>query len=100
MKNEEMKSLVEIFICNHNRDDEESCAARGSKDLTDKVKKWTKENYGKEVKVFRSGCLGKCSEGIAVACYPEKKMFLDVDKDDDKKLKNYIEETYKKVKRS
>lgn len=86
MKEENFISKMEVHICNHHRDDRESCAALGSKDLTDNLKKWAKENYGKEIRVFRSGCLGKCSEGIAIACYPEKKMLLEVKTSDEAEI--------------
>lgn len=99
MKNEKMKSDVEVFICNYKRDNDESCAQKGSKELTDKVKKWVKEKYGKDVKVYRSGCLGKCSEGIAIAMYPEKKFILEVAEDDDSEIKEKIEKAYKELNR-
>lgn len=92
MKDEKIKSDIQVFICNHHRDDSESCAEKGGKELTDQLKKWAKENYKGELKVFRSGCLGKCSEGIAIACYPEKKFLLDVKADDIKKIKDRLKE--------
>jgi predicted metal-binding protein len=93
MKNDKIKTQVEIFVCNHSRDDgSDNCADKGAKDLTDKLKKWAKEEYKGEIKVFRSGCLGKCSEGIAIACYPEKKFLLEVEPDDFKEIKKGLEE--------
>jgi predicted metal-binding protein len=93
MKKEKLKTQVEIFVCNHKRDDDENCADKGAKELTDKLKKWSKEHHKGEIKVFRSGCLGKCSEGIAMACYPEKKFLLDVKSDDAKEIMKGLEET-------
>lgn len=90
MKNEKIKSEIQIFICNHQRDDSESCAEKGAKELTDKLKKWAKEDYQGELKVYRSGCLGKCSEGIAIACYPERKFLLEVKEEDYKEIKNML----------
>lgn len=92
MKSEKMKSIVEIHVCNYERDGKESCFEKGAKDLTDRLKKWSKEETDKQVKVYRSGCLGKCSEGIAIACYPEKKMFLEVKEDDFKDLRKKFSE--------
>ncbi len=102
MKNEEMKSFVEIYVCNHRRDEKgkDDCYSRGSKDLTDDLKKWAKENHGKEIRVFRSGCLGKCSEGIAIACYPEKKFLLEVEPDDEKKIKKGLEEALEEIRKN
>lgn len=97
MKKDKLKTEIEVFVCNHHRDDKENCADKGAKDLTDKLKKWAKEEHGKEIKVFRSGCLGKCSEGIAILCYPEKKFLLEVREDDAKEIKEGLEEALKKL---
>lgn len=98
MKSEKMKSFVEVHICNYQRDGKENCFDRGSKELTDRLKKWAKEETNKEVRIFRSGCLGKCSEGIAIACYPEKKFLLDVRQDDFKEIRNQLEKALKDAK--
>ena len=95
MKDEKIKSDIQVFICNHHRDDSESCAEKGGKELTDDLKKWAKENHKGELKVYRSGCLGKCSEGIAIACYPEKKFLLDVKADDIKEIKDMLKKALK-----
>lgn len=94
MKNEKMKSLVEYHVCQH-----EDCAEKGSKELRDKLKKWAKEHHGKDIKVFRSGCLGKCSEGMAIACYPERKFILEVKLSDSKEIKEMMEESIAQAKR-
>ncbi len=98
MKNEDIKSYVEVHICNHKRDGGEDCTQKGAKDLTDNLKKWAKETQNKEIRVFRSGCLGKCEEGIAIACYPEKKFFLEVKPEDEAEIKSYLEKALKKEK--
>lgn len=95
MKKDKLTTELEIFICNHERDSGEDCAHKGAKELTDKLKKWAKEEHKKEIKVFRSGCLGKCSEGIAIACYPSKKFLLEVTPDDEKDIKKGLEEALK-----
>lgn len=92
MKEENIKTKMEIYICAHQRDQDQSCADKGAKELTDKLKKWAKEEHQGEIKVYRSGCLGKCSEGIAIACYPEKKFLLDVTVDDCETIKEQLKE--------
>lgn len=92
MKNEKLKTKIEIYVCNHSRDGSDNCADLGAKDLTDKLKKWAKEEHKGDVKVYRSGCLGKCSEGIAIACYPSKRILLEVRPDDSKEIKRMIED--------
>ena len=70
----------------------------GSKDLTDKLKKWAKEETDKQVRIYRSSCLGKCDEGIAIACFPENKFFLKVKADDVKEIKKGLIEALEKLK--
>ena len=98
MKDEKLKSTMEVFVCNYKRDDHECCFDKGSKDLTDKLKKWAKEETNKEIKVFRSGCLGKCSEGIAMTCFPQKKYILEVKLDDYEEIKKGLLEALHELK--
>ena len=99
MNSEKMKSLVEVHICNYQRDGKECCYEKGSKELTDQLKKWSKEETDKQVKVFRSGCLGKCSEGIAMACYPAKTMYLDIKENDFKEVRKTLEKALEEAKK-
>jgi (2Fe-2S) ferredoxin len=97
MREEELTSKIELHICNHSRDEKEACAALGSKDLSDELKKWAKSEHKGEIKIIRSGCLGKCSEGIAMACYPDKKLLVEVTKDDADEIKRYLEKKLKRL---
>lgn len=98
MKDEKIKSSIEVFVCNYKKEDQECCFDKGSKDLTDKLKQWAKEEMNKEVKVFRSGCLGKCSEGIAMTCFPQKKYILEVKVDDFAEIKKGLKEALHQLK--
>lgn len=100
MKKEKLKTTVELFVCNYDRKGDEACFEKGAKDLTDKLKKWSKEEHKGDIKIFRTGCLGKCSEGIAMVCYPEKKFILDVKTEDLKEIKKGLEEALEKAKES
>ena len=93
MKKETMNSTVEIYICNYDRGPgEESCFYRGAKELTDELKKWAKEDSQKGIKVIRGGCLGKCSQGIAMSCYPEKKLIVEAKREDAEEIKKGLKE--------
>lgn len=98
MKDEKIKSTMEVFVCNHKRDGDECCFDKGSKDLTDKLKKWAKEETNKEIKVFRSGCLGKCSEGIVMTCFPQKKYILEIKEKDLEEIKKGLFEALQELK--
>lgn len=96
MKKEALNSKLEVFICNHKRDNQDDCFHKGGKELTDNLKKWSREKFGSEVKIFRSGCIGKCEEGIAALCYPSKEFLVDLTRMDEEEMKKYIEEQNQK----
>jgi len=95
MKKENISSQLEVYICNFKRDSGENCFDSGAKELTDNLKSWAKKEYPKDIKVVRGGCLGKCSEGIAIACYPDKKFLLDVNLKDEEQIKKGLKEALK-----
>jgi (2Fe-2S) ferredoxin len=92
MKKEKLSTKKEIFVCNFKREDGENCFDRGAKEITDNLKSWAKEHYKNDIKVIRSGCLGKCSQGVAVLCYPEKHFLLEVTTLDIPEIKKGLEE--------
>ena len=96
MKKENLETRIEIHICNFKRDEGENCFDRGAKELTDHLKSWAKKDHNKDIKVVRSGCLGKCSEGIAIACYPERKILLEVNPGDEEHIKKGLIEALEK----
>jgi (2Fe-2S) ferredoxin len=66
-----------IFVCTHNRETGESCAARGSAKLRDELKTICAEKGLKgRVRVNSAGCLGQCTQGIAVVNYPKGEWYL------------------------
>jgi (2Fe-2S) ferredoxin len=93
MKSEKFKSQIEVFVCN-----KESCCEKGAKELTDKLRKWVKEEHKGDIKIFRSGCLGRCEEGISIACFPENKYLLEVKLEDCKEIKKGLIEALEKLK--
>jgi NADH:ubiquinone oxidoreductase subunit E len=94
MKESDIKTKLEVYVCNFGKE----CSKHGSDELADKLKKWAKEEHKGEIKVIRSGCLGQCDEAIAIACYPDKKFLLNVEKDDFKEIKKGLEEALEKLK--
>lgn len=92
MKSEKLSTKKEIFVCNFKREDGENCFDRGAKEITDTLKSWAKEHHKNELKVIRSGCLGKCSQGVAILCYPEKNVLLEVTSQDIAEIKKGLEE--------
>jgi (2Fe-2S) ferredoxin len=93
MKEKEIKSQLEVYVCNFGKE----CSKHGSADLADKLKKWSKEEHKGEIKVVRSGCLGQCDDAIAIACYPDRKFLLNVKEDDFQEIKKGLEEALDKI---
>lgn len=69
-----MRFRHHIFICTNQRDDGDSCGARGSLDLL-KCLKQSLRDRGLDapggVMANKSGCFGLCSQGPNLVVYPE-----------------------------
>lgn len=94
MKEKEIKTQMEVYVCQYGKE----CSKHDSADLADKLKKWAKEEHKGDIKVIRSGCLGQCDDHIAIACYPQRKFLLNVETDDFKEIKKGLEEALQKLK--
>jgi (2Fe-2S) ferredoxin len=98
MKIEKLNSTLQLHICNYQREGDEDCYSKGAKPLTDELKAWAKTNYPKDIKIYRSGCLGKCSQGIAISCYPQKETLIEVNMADVQEIRKGLEEALEKLK--
>lgn len=88
MKTEPGQLRAHLFICTHRRDDKQSCGPEGGEELVADLKKWVKQEGLKEdLKVSRSGCLGRCEEGVAAVCYPEGKWYTKLKTKDAEELR-------------
>lgn len=80
----DQQPLVHLFICTRTKEKGESCGPKGSAELRDHLKVWSKTlGISKEVKVTASLCLSHCENGITACIYPQNKWFLKIDKDKD-----------------
>lgn len=66
---------IHAFVCTNRRDESDprgSCAARGSEELRDHLKKKTKQaGLIKGVRINGAGCLDRCDLGPVMVIYPE-----------------------------
>lgn len=88
------KSLYEchVFVCTNKKDGgRECCADKGSAELHEQLKTWAKENYGRRVRVNKSGCLDFCAQGICTVIYPNSEWHLELKKDSLDEMKKAIE---------
>jgi (2Fe-2S) ferredoxin len=71
-----------VFVCTNRKEIGESCAARGSLELREALKKVCQnESLGwhGRVRINTAGCLGRCKEGIATVIYPQTKWMTGLD---------------------
>lgn len=70
-----------LFICTNSPDKPGKCGNKNSEALRREVKEACKQ-FGKDVRINASGCLGPCERGINAVLYPDVKWFYELtDKD-------------------
>jgi (2Fe-2S) ferredoxin len=78
--------IAHLFICHHEKDSEKpSCGKNlnlNASQFKKELKEVCRERWGKRVRINSSGCLGKCSRGVAAVLYPSGKWYLKLDKND------------------
>ncbi len=87
-----------IFICINKKDDSSKpcCGARKSEEIVNKLKQIVRErNLKDQVRVSKSGCMGKCDQGPNIMVYPEGIWYSNVKEEDvqfliDELLKPFI----------
>jgi (2Fe-2S) ferredoxin len=79
-----------IFVCTHKRPDghpKPCCADRGGREIRDELKGMVKERgLEGQIRVFQSGCLGGCEQGVMAVKYPDGELMMAVKKDDLKQI--------------
>jgi (2Fe-2S) ferredoxin len=75
-----------IFVCTHKRPDghpKPCCADRGGNEIRDDLKSMVKQkNLEGQIRVFKSGCLGGCEQGVMAVRYPDGELMMAVKKED------------------
>jgi (2Fe-2S) ferredoxin len=85
---------VHVFFCINDKKSGASCGQKDAEKLHKELKAWAKAHpdWKDRIRINKSGCLDRCSEGIAVAVYPQNEWFLKVDESNLDELKKHIEE--------
>lgn len=86
-----------VFVCTNKKEKGECCAAKGAIELREELKKLCQDEskgWHGRVRVNASGCLGRCSEGIAAVVYPQAIWHTKLTKETGAKT---IEETLSKI---
>lgn len=81
-----MEYKAHLFICTANPENPGKCGGKGSEELRKRLKNRCSKEFGKNVRINSSGCLGHCEFGIAAVLYPQTKWFLQLNQNDDEKL--------------
>ena len=81
-----------IFICENERDSSKtkSCGIVGAEIRAKLKTEIVKKGLKKDIRVNRSGCLGKCLEGPCAVIYPESDWHFNLNREDYKKLLNKL----------
>ena len=91
---------VHVFVCTNQRDGgKECCADQGAEGLLKELKDWSKKNpeWRKRIRINSSGCIDRCSEGIAMAIYPQNQWLVNVKPKNIDEVKKRIEKLMAKV---
>ena len=79
-----------VFVCTNKRPDgspKPCCANRGGVELREELKKMSKEQgLETRVKIFSSGCLGGCEQGVVAVAYPSGQLMMGVKREDLQKI--------------
>lgn len=74
-----------IFVCTNKKEDPSKpcCASRKSEDIVSKLKQVVREkNLKDQIRVSRTGCMGKCENGPNIMVYPEGIWYSNVKEED------------------
>lgn len=87
---------VHFFICiNEKESGKKSCLINDNLDplaFSKKLKEECGNRWGKQVRINKAGCLGKCSSGVAAVLYPQGKWYFQLTEDEFKTILNDIEQ--------
>ena len=76
-----MKNLYKkhVFVCVNNRDlsNKKSCGVIGTEIRIKLKEEIIKRNLNSQIRINKSGCLGKCGRGPCLVVYPEGKWYFN-----------------------
>ena len=91
MKNAENDLKVHVFVCTTKKNGE-CCALRGGEELRRDLKEWTrtKPEWKGKIRINSSGCLDRCTEGVAIAIYPQDQWLINASPENLEEIKTVI----------
>ena len=81
-----------VFVCENRRENtiKRSCGKIGSQIRIKLKREIGKRGLNKEIRVNKSGCLGKCDDGPCIVSYPEGDWIFNGKLEDCKKIVNKL----------
>jgi (2Fe-2S) ferredoxin len=81
---------LHVLVCTN--DKKNGCGPKGGQEIVDQLKEWTKSGIFEKgtVRVNKSGCLGRCDEGIACVAYPKGEWVVEAMPNDVQAIEEWI----------
>ncbi len=81
-----------VFVCENVRDlsNKKSCGEIGSEIRTQLKKKILERGLSKEIRINKSGCLGKCDKGPCLVVYPKGNWVFNAKEEDCEEIFNQL----------
>jgi len=84
-----------FFVCTNQKERGGDCASKGSLELFAKLKAWSRtltpeQTGGRKIRINKSGCLDRCTEGIACVAYPKGEWITDAKLEDLEAIQAWI----------
>jgi len=82
-----------FLVCTNSRENGKDCASKGALKILEELKAWAKtQNFAKKIRINKSGCLDRCSEGVACVAYPSSEWVVNASLGDLDEMKKFIQE--------
>ncbi len=93
-----VKSKIEFhfLICTNVKESGKDCSSKGGLQMLEELKAWSKtQSFAKKIRINKSGCLGRCEEGVAAVAYPSAEWIVNATTSDLEAMKQFISERAK-----
>ena len=83
-----MEYETHVFVCENIRDSssKKSCGRVGAQIRLLLKKEIVRKKLNNEIRINKSGCLGKCEKGPCVVVYPKQKWYFNTELDQCEKI--------------
>ncbi len=80
-----------FLICTNSKESGKDCSSKGAMQILEELKAWSKtQSFGKKIRINKSGCLGRCEEGVAAVAYPSAEWIVNATTSDLEAMKQFI----------